>query len=59
MEKIISAVVIAAYISREIRGWFVVYQTWRKEKRHCNDGEFGDVHSPPKSPFFLLSFGEA
>ena len=58
MDNIISAVVIAAYISREIRGWFVVYQTWRKEKRNLKDDDSGEICSPPKSPFFIFPFGE-
>ena len=54
MDRVLTAVVIAAYISREIRGWIVLYQSRRKEIGHRKDeGERG-ILSPPNPPFFLL-----
>ena len=53
MHRIMTAVIIAAYISREIREWLVYLQARRKEREHQKDEDTGDV-SPPTPPFFLL-----
>ena len=46
-----TAVVIAAYISRELRGWFELFQARRKEREQQKDGDKIYVKSPP---FFTL-----
>ena len=53
MHRIMTAVIIAAYISREIREWLVYLQARRKEREHQKDEDTGDV-SHPTPPFFLL-----
>ena len=48
-----TAVVIAAYISRELRGWFELFQARRKEREHQKYGDKRDVKSPPTPPIFI------
>ena len=52
MHRIMTAVIIAAYISREIREWLVYLQARRKGREHQKDEDAGDI-SPPTPPFFI------
>ncbi|MBR4285283.1 MAG: hypothetical protein IKT36_04310 [Methanocorpusculum sp.] len=57
MNEIISVVIMATYISRELREWLEIYQAWRKERARQKDGDTEEVYSPP-SPPISISFGE-
>lgn len=56
MDKLVSAVILAAYISREVRGWIVLLTSLIKERNRDRDCEVREKLSQTKPPLsFLLA----
>ena len=56
MDKLVSAVILAADISRELRGWIVLLTSLIKEKSRDRDCEVRENLSQTKPPLsFLLA----